>query len=300
LFALLLFFFTLLPFYCFTLSLVSNRPVNPLSFIPVLPTNDRDPLPHWLHWLESCPSTNTWAINHAEELYHADVVFTPQQTSGRGQHGRIWHSPPGVFTASFVLDRIPACRLPGLSLAVGLAVIQAVEDLLPDQQGQLQLKWPNDVLLAGRKLAGILCEATTASSSDHTRVVVGIGLNRCVNFAADCEAMTNTAISLHEVSRFVPDPRSLLERLRHYLVQTCEILASDDQSGSSGLAAFLPVLRQRDLLRDRAVILEWAGEQISGQAVGIDAEGCLLVASDGEVRAFAAGRVVGWKGVEDG
>lgn len=251
-------------------------------------------LPMWLHWVESCPSTNTWARACASDLHHGEVVFTRQQIAGRGQHGRTWYSPPGVLTASFVLDRLPSSQLPGLSLASGLAVIHAVKDLLPDLHSRLRLKWSNDVLVEGRKLAGILCEASSSGLS-NTRVVVGIGLNRCADFAqAGLDpALVNNAVSLHQISSLVPEELALLERLRHYLLQVSDILS---QPETTGIAAFVPLLRERDFLCDRPVILELAGAQISGQAVGIDAWGRLLLRlQNGEVKAFASGRVVWWE-----
>ncbi len=251
-----------------------------------------------LHWLESCPSTNTWAIAHTAELGHGDVVFTRQQTAGRGQHGRTWYAPPGVLTASFVLERLPTAQLPGLSLAAGLAVIYAVEDLLRVQQGMLRLKWPNDVLLQGRKLAGILCEAGSGNSRGMARVVVGVGLNRCADFTqAGLDAdLVGNAVSLHQISSVVPEELPLLERLQHYLVKVSEIISKpNDSPESSGLAAFLPELRHRDALLNRDISLELAGEQISGQAAGIDASGRLLVRLPNEqLRAFVSGRVVWW------
>ncbi|MGL5058986.1 MAG: biotin--[acetyl-CoA-carboxylase] ligase, partial [Microcoleus sp.] len=125
------------------------------SLIPQQSTNPiPENIPQWLHWLDSCPSTNTWAIDRASQLDRGSAVFTRNQTGGRGQYGRIWHSPPGVFTASFILDLPNSNLLSGLSLAVGLAVIYAIEDLVPDCRDKLQLKWPNDISIDRQKLAG--------------------------------------------------------------------------------------------------------------------------------------------------
>ncbi|MBD3883628.1 biotin--[acetyl-CoA-carboxylase] ligase [Phormidium tenue FACHB-886] len=261
--------------------------------LSAIPSPELSNLPDWLHWLESCPSTNTWAIDHAVDLQHGDVVFTRQQTAGRGQHGRIWYSPSGVLTASFILDRLLPFQLSGLSLVAGLAVIDAVEDLVPDQQGGLRLKWANDVLVNERKLAGILCEATSGSNSSHTRVVVGIGLNRCVDLveAGLTVDQIGRAISLQQIADLVPEELPLLEKLRHHLLQVSDSL-SRTSNPSSGIADFLPKLRQRDVLLDRRITLALAGEQISGQAVGIDAWGRLLLQlPNQEIKAFASGRV---------
>lgn len=252
------------------------------------------PNPVWLHEVETCPSTNSWAIEHSSQLDHGAVVFTAKQTAGRGQQGRVWYAPAGVLTASFVLDHLPMAQLPGLSLAAGLATIYAVEDLLPRcHQGMLKLKWPNDLLLNQRKLAGILCEATSRASAPSARVVVGIGLNRCVNF--DQSDLNDTdilasAVSLHQVCDSVPDEMALLQNLRHYLLQVANILTR------SGLATLLPELRRRDALLNRSVTLELSQETVRGQAVGIDTQGRLLIVDAAQdaiepVRAFASGRV---------
>ncbi|WP_256387434.1 biotin--[acetyl-CoA-carboxylase] ligase [Chroococcidiopsis sp. TS-821] len=237
--------------------------------------------------MESCPSTNTWAMQR-DDLRHGEVAFTRQQTAGRGQHGRTWHAPPGVLTASFILDRLHSSQLPGLSLAAGLAAIYAVEDLLPDLSSKLWLKWSNDVLIEGRKLAGILCEAVSRGS--YTRVIVGIGLNRCADFTqAGLEPdLVHSAVSLHQVSTSVPEELALLERLRHYLLEVSDICQRN------GIAALIPQLRDRDFLYSRPVKIELAGEQFSGQAVGIDARGRLLVQLPTEVKALVSGRVVWW------
>jgi BirA family biotin operon repressor/biotin-[acetyl-CoA-carboxylase] ligase len=237
--------------------------------------------PQWLHWLRETPSTNTWAIANAAHLHHGDVVFTQHQTAGRGQGDRVWYSPAGVLTASFVLDGIPPAQWPGLSLASGLAVIYAIEDLMPTCQNMLRLKWPNDVWYDRRKLAGILCEGA------GSRVIVGVGCNRQVDLA-ELTALGN-AISLHQIQRIVPTEMSLLERLRHYLLEVAGLLTVDT---APGLSPLLPALRERDGLQGQAVHLAIHKRQWSGIARGIDEQGRLQIQdAQGEVHAFAAGRV---------
>jgi BirA family transcriptional regulator, biotin operon repressor / biotin---[acetyl-CoA-carboxylase] ligase len=267
-----------------------------LSSPPSLISDNRDrtTLPNWLHWVDTCDSTNTWAIANATALTHGDVVFTTNQTAGRGQHGRSWYAPPGVLTASFIFDGLPASHLPGLSLAAGLAVIYAVEDLLPNLQDELRLKWPNDVWLQEYKLAGILCEAVSGSKGG-SRVVVGIGLNRCADFST---TNLNNAISLHQVSIALPDELLLLERSRHYLLQASSILSHKDHRTDSGvefsgLATLLPELRRRDALRDRPITVELPEGQFTGQGAGLDAYGRLLLRlPNDQLQAFTSGRVV--------
>jgi BirA family transcriptional regulator, biotin operon repressor / biotin---[acetyl-CoA-carboxylase] ligase len=261
----------------------------PSSTSSISDHRDRTILPNWLHWVDTCDSTNTWAIANATALTHGDVVFTTNQTAGRGQHGRSWYAPPGVLTTSVVLDGLPVAQLPGLSLAAGLAVIYAVEDLLPNLQDELRLKWPNDLWLQEQKLAGILCEAVSGFTG-YSRVVVGIGLNRCADFSS---TNLNHAISLHQVSITVPDELSLLERSRHYLLQASSILAHQDSGAEfSGLAALLPELRRRDALRDRHITVELPEGQFTGQGAGLDAYGRLLLRlPNDQLQAFTSGRV---------
>ncbi|WP_404785357.1 biotin--[acetyl-CoA-carboxylase] ligase [Altericista sp. CCNU0014] len=249
-----------------------------------------NPVPEWLHWLETCPSTNTWAIANAPQLHHGDVVFTQYQTAGRGQQGRIWHSPPGVLTASFVLDRIPAAQLPALSLAAGLAAIYAIEDLAADCQGHLHLKWPNDVLAQGRKLAGILCEASSMEATG--RVVVGIGLNRCGGQQGALAAIAPQSVSLDLLSSIVPSELDLLKRLRHYLRQTAGLLQFKENRSGSGLNDLLPALRARDALLGQSITVDVGSEKFTGEGAGIGDRGqFLLRLSNGEVKAFASGHI---------
>ena len=266
--------------------------------------------PDWLYWLESCESTNSWAINHLSQLRHGDVVYTPQQTVGRGQHGRRWYAPPGGLTASFILDNLSANQLTGLSLVAGLAVIYSIEDLVPSLKDQLQLKWTNDVIAQDCKLAGILCEAT--SNSRATRVVIGVGLTCQVDFTQTglTAAELGDPISLHQLCPEIalPEELTLLERLRHYLGQASALIAQSSPQ-NSGIAAFLPDLRQRDWLLDRQIRLQISlatssqtglradqadPDLVVGQAAGIDDWGRLLIRQADGVRAFASGRVVNW------
>jgi BirA family transcriptional regulator, biotin operon repressor / biotin---[acetyl-CoA-carboxylase] ligase len=253
-------------------------------------------LPGWLHWLDQCPSTNTWALAHLSQLEHGSVLFTRQQTAGRGQRGRTWQAPSGVLTFSVVLEKIPLEQLPGLSLVAGLAVIYAIEDLMPDLQGKLSIKWPNDLLFEGRKLAGILCESVVNSAAAGGTVVVGIGLNRFVDFTQSLPEpqLSRTAISLHQMATPVPDEFSLLQQIRHYLLQTAGLLCLQENNlqAGSGLIKLLPSLRQRDALLGRLITVELLNERISGEAAGLSDRGFLLLRlPDGTQRAFASGHV---------
>lgn len=123
------------------------------------------------HSVESVGSTNRWVAEHAAELDSGAVVYTLNQTAGRGRHGREWSSTPGETLAfSLLLDSMP----PGfhrtwVPLVSGACVANAVRNLGADLA---VVKWPNDVLINGEKLAGILVEVLADG-----RMVVGVGIN---------------------------------------------------------------------------------------------------------------------------
>lgn len=241
-------------------------------------------VPSWLYWLETCPSTNTWALEHLDKFQNGDGVFTERQTAGRGQQGRTWQAPPGVLTASFVLDSSGTST--GFSLAAGLAVIYTLEDLLPDLK--LQLKWPNDIWLQQRKLAGILCEERSG------RLVVGVGLNCSVNFSETERVQLGDPISLHQVVDRVPETLQLLTAIRSYLRQAISVYAhSESVRPLTGLTRLLPQLNQRHALQGQWVEVQLPQEQVAGDVVGIDASGCLLLKlADRTIRPIVSGHVI--------
>ena len=247
------------------------------------------PAPAWLIELPTCPSTNDWALAHLDALAHGACVWTRRQTAGRGRGGARWQAPAGVLTASFVLDLADALDATRLSLAAGLAVCHAVEDLAPGIA--VRLKWPNDCLIAGRKLAGILCERSRRAAREA--VVVGIGLNLDPHWDQDPASLALAVgacppIGLAEALDGKPAPTmpALLVALRRYLIEGSGVLAA------GGWATLLPALSQRDWLRDRSVTLEAAGERVQGVGAGIDGEGGLLIDGAAQRRRFASAHVV--------
>jgi BirA family transcriptional regulator, biotin operon repressor / biotin---[acetyl-CoA-carboxylase] ligase len=125
--------------------------------------------------LAECASTNDEAAAWARAgAPHGAIVIADSQTRGRGRLGRAWHSPPGaaLYFSAILRPSLPLPRLPPLTLAVGVALAEAVARF----DVQARLKWPNDLLVGGKKLAGILAEsATQGGRLEH--VIVGIGVN---------------------------------------------------------------------------------------------------------------------------
>ena len=201
------------------------------------------------------------------------VAVCDEQTSGRGRLGRAWQAPPGTSILASIVLRPPADRrLPELSLVGGMAVADAVEQALGLTA---QIKWPNDVMVNRRKVAGVLAEARDGA------VVLGIGIN--VNQAREqLPADTRTpAASLRTVDGVqrerAPVLATLLERLEaHY-----------DGWREDGLDAVYDFLGARDFLRGRRVTVD--GRE--GYAVRIDRHGRLEVETEDGLRAVESGEV---------
>lgn len=185
------------------------------------------------------------------------VILVEEQTAGRGRDGRTWRSPPGGVWLGMLLR--PPMPAPGaLSLRVGLVVADVVDELL--RAPRAQLKWPNDVLLEGRKLAGILCEGRWQGETPQW-LAIGVGMNVVNEIPAE---LAGPAIALREL---LPDVRriEILDRLvpALLLLTTHHAPLTDFEC-----AAFA----RRDWLRGRQI-----RAPLSGRAAGVGPDGALLV-----------------------
>lgn len=207
------------------------------------------------------------------------VVLADEQTAGRGRRGNSWHATAGRNILCSVLLRpsVSPASLPTLPLVAGVAVAGAIEQASGDR---CQLKWPNDVWLAGKKVAGVLM---TARVEAHVvrHVIIGIGIN--VNEAV--EALPPGAISLRShtghVWRQEPLLRRVLDRLDH---EYRAFLAGD---GQSALAAW----RSRAAMLDEAVSVLTGDARQDGILRGVADDGALMLEVSGEVMAIYAGEV---------
>ena len=240
-----------------------------------------------LHWLESTASTNDVAAHLAESgADEGTTVVAEMQTAGRGRHGRVWFSPPGagLYTSVIVRpekgmsDAVHPATL--LTLASGVAIAEAVRAVtgLP-----AEIKWPNDVLIGSRKLAGILAEGSL-QAGEPIFVIIGFGVN--LQPAAYPPELASRVTSIEaETNR--PADRALL---------LAEILASlgeryaDLREGR--FDAMLTAWRRLAMSLAGARV-EWDSPTgvVSGRAEDIDRNGALLVRVDGKVERVVAGDV---------
>ncbi|WP_233861989.1 biotin--[acetyl-CoA-carboxylase] ligase [Paraburkholderia adhaesiva] len=206
------------------------------------------------------------------------------QTAGRGRRGRSWVAQPGdalLFSIACVLPR-PIDGLAGLSLAIGSALVDGLRTLPVAAPGQIALKWPNDVLLEGDKLVGILIE-TAWSTPDATAVVIGIGTNvrGADELAAKIDAL-NTGAAAPSVPGTTPTALSRAwpnANLTDTLAAELNALDGALQRfGQSGFAAFQARWNACHAYAGREVVLfEQGKELMRGIAVGVDERGQLLV-----------------------
>lgn len=205
------------------------------------------------------------------------VVAADYQTAGRGRAGRSWTAEPGTALLCSFLLRPPLSpdRVSALPLIAGVAVAEAIEDCVAVS---CRLKWPNDVLIDGRKVAGVLVKTTCAGAAVD-RVVLGIG----VNVTAQLAGLPAGATSLRIATGRALDRSRLLERLIARLQSHYDRFVRTD--GQPDLTGW----RERAALLGEYVSVEDAGSRLSGRFAGVAPDGALLLDVDGATRRIVAG-----------
>jgi len=234
--------------------------------------------------LDECHSTNGALMERARRGGpDAQVLACEHQTAGRGRRGKRWESGIGTDLTFSVLWRFSrgAGALSGLSLAVGVALVRALARL---GYPGIQLKWPNDLMLRGAKLGGILIEATGDHHGPST-VVVGIGLN--VHWsAARAAAVDQPATGLAQTQVAVASRTALLGGLLVELHSSLEAFAR------AGFEPFRAEWLRHHAWQGRQVTLRTAeGAVADGEAVGVGEDGALLLRSVSGVERFHSGEL---------
>jgi BirA family biotin operon repressor/biotin-[acetyl-CoA-carboxylase] ligase len=255
----------------------------PSAVLPLLRTTS---LGRCLEFYTETESTNDVAMRLARQgAAHGTTVVADRQTRGRGRLARTWFSPPASNLYFSVVLRlpVPVVRAPQLALVAALAVVRAVRSVGLDLP--MGIKWPNDILLAGRKLAGILCEMEVETERLR-HVVAGVGINVNVTGAQFPPDLAQTATSLREAAgRRVSRPQLLASCLNAF-----EMLL--DPWCGAGLAPLLEECSRLSVLTGRWVKIMTPGGGVAGICRGLTADGALLVElADGARRHVLAGDV---------
>jgi BirA family biotin operon repressor/biotin-[acetyl-CoA-carboxylase] ligase len=236
--------------------------------------------PFRLHWFPVIRSTNDHAadLRAAGKLYAPSVVLAGHQRAGRGRGGNTWWSRPGCITATFVFPIDEQVQPHQIPLLAGLGVRNAVAEITGNRD--IQLKWPNDVLYKGQKLAGLLCERKEKAD------LVGIGLN--VNLKPEwipdelAERITAMSLITDELYNLADVLAAVAKHVRALVTHQAE-------------RPFGSVLREYDshhaLVGKRVSVDVGSGEHVSGKCEGLDKEGRLIVRGRGKAEHVIAGQV---------
>ena len=227
-------------------------------------------------------STNAEALTRARAGERGPLwIVTAEQTAGRGRRGAAWVSKRGNLYATLLLSEpSPKAAAPQLSFVTALALHDAVADLAPQFGPGLKLKWPNDLLLGGAKLAGILIEG---ESDPAFAVAVGIG----VNCAHHPEETAYPATDLANAGALV-SPQALLGALADAMARRLK-----QWSQGQGFAAIRADWLKRAAGLGQDIHVRLPEREFSGRFEGLDEAGRLLVSEGDKVTAVGAGEVFG-------
>ena len=233
--------------------------------------------------LGECASTNDEAAAWARAGAPAGaVVVAETQTRGRGRQGRVWHSPPGaaLFFSVVLRPPLPPMKVPPLTLAAGVALAETAArfEVMPS------LKWPNDLLVDGRKAAGILTEsACQGGRLEH--VIVGIGVN--LNVDQFPPELAEIATSLHRARGRTIDRSELAAVL-------CERLEVwHDRFVAGGAGEVVGAWKSFARFFGRRVEVALGNERVAGVAEDLDEDGALRLRTERGIVRVMAGEVIG-------
>lgn len=233
--------------------------------------------------LDSCDSTNRecqrrlQATESGDELW---VISADHQQAGRGRRGKSWlsRSPENLYCSVGLIKDLPAEYLGLLPLLVGVSLAESLLTLgFP-----VRLKWPNDLLLGDRKLAGILLENRPLNQERHA-LTIGFGINRCLDIHEQ-EAIGQPATSLQQHGLPPSRQRLLLSLLEGLLPELIGF-------GPGQVEQLSQRFSDLDAFADRQAEIQEGADRLRGICRGIDNRGCLQVEVDGSLRSFHAAEI---------
>jgi BirA family biotin operon repressor/biotin-[acetyl-CoA-carboxylase] ligase len=226
-------------------------------------------------------STNQYLLERLDNLQPGDACIAEYQQAGRGRRGRQWFSPFGAnlyLSMYWRLEQGPAAAI-GLSLVIGIVMAEVLRDL---GAKDVRVKWPNDLYLNDRKLAGILVELT-GKTGDAAQIVIGAGINLAMrNVATD--VINQGWINLQEAGINI-DRNALAITLIHEL--RAALILFEQES----LTPFLTRWESLDNYANRQVKLIIGEREIFGISRGINEQGALLLEQDGVVKPWVGGEI---------
>jgi BirA family biotin operon repressor/biotin-[acetyl-CoA-carboxylase] ligase len=238
------------------------------------------------HYFSKIGSTNSYARELAESrATEGEVVVAEAQTQGRGRLGRTWQSPPyaNLYFSTVLRPKLPPAQAPQITLMAAVALAETVSMFIPQAA---TIKWPNDILVEGRKLAGVLTEAACDAERLHY-VILGIGVNLNYRLDAMPDEIRERATSIAEITGKSISRESFFIRLIHDLERCYGELEV------AGFAAIAARWESHFGLRGKAVRVELLDQRLEGRAQGIDVDGALLIEDQqGKLQRVIAGDVI--------
>jgi len=226
-------------------------------------------------------STNQYLMDRLASLRSGDACVAEYQQAGRGRRGRKWFSPFGAnlyLSMYWRLEQGPAAAI-GLSLVIGIVMAEVLHSLGADK---VRVKWPNDLYLLDRKLAGILVELT-GKTGDAAQIVIGAGINLAMR-RVESDVINQGWINLQEAGIKI-DRNTLAVRLIKELRAALLLFEQE------GLAPYLPRWKKLDNFINRPVKLIIGEKEIFGTSRGIDTQGALLLEQDGVIKPWMGGEI---------
>ncbi|MRT10663.1 bifunctional biotin--[acetyl-CoA-carboxylase] ligase/biotin operon repressor BirA [Pantoea agglomerans] len=226
-------------------------------------------------------STNQYLLERMHEMESGAACIAEYQQAGRGRRGRQWFSPFGAnlyMSMYWRLEQGPAAAM-GLSLVIGIIMAETLRSLGADD---VRVKWPNDIYLNDRKLAGILVELT-GKTGDAAQIVIGAGINLAMR-TADASQINQGWINLQEAGVTV-NRNELAARLINSLREALPLFEQE------GLTPFVARWAALDNFINRPVKLLIGEREVHGIARGVDSQGGLLLEQDGEIKAWVGGEI---------
>jgi BirA family transcriptional regulator, biotin operon repressor / biotin---[acetyl-CoA-carboxylase] ligase len=237
--------------------------------------------------VDDIASTNDWAAWSCGKDQLPAVCLAEKQSAGRGRRGREWISPPGEnIYLSLVWPFFTGmnAQLDGLSLVAGVAIAKAMAFC----GIQAKVKWPNDVLVNGAKVAGILIE-TKIKRSGEVVAVIGVGINYALSDSSRLRiGQACSDMASHLDDQLLPDRNRVAGMVIKELIQACEVFAQH------GFSAFAEQWKQFDICSGNIVQIHDATGEWTGKAIGLDSQcalrvmrdnvECMVVAADVSVR----------------
>jgi len=226
-------------------------------------------------------STNQYLLDRMNTLQSGDACIAEYQQAGRGRRGRQWFSPFGAnlyMSMYWRLEQGPAAAM-GLSLVIGIVMAETLQQLGAQD---VRVKWPNDLYLNDRKLAGILVELT-GKTGDAAQIVMGAGINLAMR-GADTAQINQGWINLQEAGIAI-NRNDLAAKLINSLREALPLFERD------GLVPFTHRWKALDNFIDRPVKLLIGDREIHGIARGIDKQGGLVLEQDGELKSWVGGEI---------